>query len=132
LLRDQRGEAETVEWLYWQLPLWFLVTLVIVVALAGIRLAGAASHGHLAARQAGAATLAAGQQAAQAAEVWGVPSQAIALAAAPEQRAVVLSWDYQWWSGIGLVDEVVGAFRVSVQGLTRREAFYGGPASTWE
>ena len=133
LCRDQRGEADTVSWIVVQVPLWFLLALVFVVAMVGIKKNGTASQAQLAVRTAGAATLAAGQAHAQThGDTWGAPGDAAHVTGAPAQRAVYIRWAYTWQSGVDLITRLTGPFRVEVQQLERREGFYAGPPGAWE
>jgi hypothetical protein len=131
-LADDTGQGETASWLLLQVPFWFLVTLVIVIGLVGLRQAGAASLAHLAARRAGTATLPAGQAVAHRhGEVWRVPGTAAQLSGAPAERAVRVRWAFTWQART-LGGRLVGPFDIEVQEHARREGFYGGPPAGWD
>lgn len=131
--RDERGEGETVSWIMTQVPLYFLVTLVVLIAMVGLRQAGTASVAHLAARQAGAQSLAAGRHVATGrGAAWGLPAGAATLATDASRRAVTLHWGYDWQSG-SVAGGILGkAFHIDVSLTQRREAFYAGPGDGWE
>ncbi len=133
LWRDERGEADTVDWILVQIPLLFVVFLVFVVAIVGIKQSGTAAQAHAAARLAGTATLAAGQSAAHThAPTWSIPAEAAILTPDGARRAITVRWAYAWESGADLITRVLGAFQIDTQGLHRREAFYAGPPGAWE
>ena len=133
LWRDSRGEADTAAWIMLQVPLWFLLSLVLIVALVGIKQTGTASQAQLAVRTAGTTTLAAGQAHALAhGAAWGVPGEAAELTHVPDFRAVLIRWSYAWESGVDLITRFTGPFQVTVQQVERREGFYAGPPGAWE
>jgi hypothetical protein len=131
-LTDERGQAELVSWLITQVPFWFIVTLVVVIAMVGVKQAGTASVAHLTARRAGTATLAAGQQvAAQGGAVWRLPGSRAQLHLDPQRRAATVDWSYTW-QGEALAARFLAPFRITVREHGRLEGFYDGPPSTWE
>jgi hypothetical protein len=132
LVRDDRGETETVSWLITQIPFWFLVTLVIVVSLVGVKQAATASLAHLTARRAGTATLAAGQSVAvEHGAVWRIPGEAAQVQADPGRRSVVVDWAYTW-EGRTLAARFLAPFDIEVRERERAEGFYAGPPDLWE
>lgn len=133
LLQDRRGEADTTGWLLLQVPLWFLISLIFVVTVVGVKQLGTTAQAHAAARTASTATLAAGQSSALLhGQTWGVPGAAAQLQSLPAQRSVAVRWAYTWRTGVNLVDRIVGAFRIDVSDMERREGFYPGPPGAWE
>jgi hypothetical protein len=131
-LGDESGQGETASWLIIQVPFWFQVTLVVVIALVGLRQAGAASLAHLAARRAGTGTLPAGQAVAlRHGEVWRVPGEAARFESASGRRSVGVEWSFTWQART-LAGRVVGPFDIEVREHARREGFYDGPPDGWE
>lgn len=132
LLSDERGLDDLYSHLIVQVPFWFLVCLVIVVALVGLKQTSTASLAHLAARSAGTTSLAAGRQVAvQHGDTWGVPGSAATVSNQADRRAVTVDWSYQWQTAT-LVNRVLQPFTIAVGELERREAFYAGPPGAWE
>lgn len=131
-LTDERGQAELVSWLITQVPFWFLVTLVVVIAMVGVKQAGTASVAHLTARRAGTATLGAGQQVAhQGGTTWRLPGARAQVRLDPQRRATTVDWSYTW-QGDALAARFLAPFRITIREHGRLEGFYDGPPSTWE
>ena len=132
LLQDTRGQANIMEWLITQIPFWFLVTLVILVCMVGLRQAGLTSIAHLAARRAGSSDLATGQVVAdEHGGVWGAQERAH-LAYDADSRSVVVTWDYDLQSRSLAATVLERMFHLGVTQTARREAFYAGPPEGWE
>ncbi len=126
LLRDTRGESETIEWVFSIVPLWFMLVIVLVVVVQGLKLAGTASEAHLAARRAGTATLAAGQSMAQTrGAAWNIPGEAAVFTV--DDRLIDVRWAYTWDTQQGVLPAALRRLGVGVAGATRNEGFYAGP-----
>lgn len=133
LLADTRGESETTAWLLAQMPFWFMATMVILVAMLGLRQSGTASVAHLAAREAGTTNLAAGYNVAQRrGDAWGIPAETARLSLDVGHRSVVMQWAYDWYSRSVAGGWLGRAFRVDVTTVQRMEAFYAGPPDEWD
>jgi hypothetical protein len=131
-LADEEGQAELVSWLITQIPFWFMVTLIVVIAMVGFKQVGTASLAHLSARRAGTATLAAGQQVAlQGGETWRLPGTQAELNVDPARRATTSHWTFTW-QGHSMAARFLEPFRITVNTHQRLEGFYEGPPSTWE
>ena len=131
-LTDERGQADLVAWLMTQVPFWFLVTLVVVIAMVGVKQVGTASLAHLTARRAGTATLAAGQQVALAGgSTWRLPGSRAQVRLDPGRRATTVGWAFTWQAD-ALAGWFLGPFRISINDHARLEGFYDGPPSSWE
>jgi len=116
-----------MEWLITQVPFWFLVTLVILVCMVGLRQAGLTSIAHLAARRAGSSDLATGQTVAdEHGGVWGAQERAH-LTYDTDRRSVVVTWDYDLQSRSLAATVLERMFHLGVTQTARREAFYAGP-----
>jgi len=128
LPQDTRGQANVVAWIFTQIPFWFLVTLIILVCVVGLRQAGLSSMTHLVARRAGSSDLDTGQQVAYAhGQVWGADPTALQLSTDATQRTVTANWGYDLESR-SLAARVLGRmFHLDVTQVARQEAFYGGP-----
>ncbi len=133
LTTDERGQADLVAAIIAQFPFWFLITMIVVVALVGVKQAGTASASHLAARMAGTANHpAAGQQVAQdRGAVWGLPGESAQVHFDPSRRAAVVQWDHTW-QGHQLAARLLPPFRIQTRSHSRWEGFYDGPPTTWE
>ncbi len=132
LWRDDRGQSVLIPEILSYFLFFFMVTLVITIAMVGFRQAGTASIAHLSARRAGTSTLAAGQSLARRhGAVWNVPGETAAVQADRDRRSARVDWSFSWESGTP-AGRLLGAFRIAVQEIERIEAFYAGPPDDWE
>ncbi len=132
LTQEQAGQAELTSWLITQVPYWFLVTLIVVIAMVGVKQVGTASLAHLTARRVGTATLTAGQQVAVAGgATWRLPGNQAQVHLDPQRRATTVHWSFTWQAD-SLAGRFLGPLGITVNEHTRLEGFYDGPPSTWE
>jgi hypothetical protein len=131
-LSHERGQADLASWLITQVPFWFLVTLIVVIAMVGVKQVGTASIAHLTARRAGTATLAAGQQVAiVGSSTWRLPGSQAQVRLDPGRRATTVQWSFTWQAD-SLAGRFLGPFGITVNDHARLEGFYDGPPSSWE
>ena len=135
--RDQRerGQADTVAFLWGLLPFWALVVIIIFVALVGLRRSGAVlgtQEGGLVAGRAVSDPIARGEEAVRdVMQTWwgGDLPDSLAVTEYGSWRSVSVGtateWDTPARNLLGLLNVRSGSFQ-------RREAFYSGPPDAYE
>ena len=135
LIRDQRGVADTISFLWALLPFWALVVIIIFVALVGLRRSAAvlsAQDGGLVAGRASADHLAQGEQAARnEMQTWwgGDLPDSLAVHDYGGWRSVAVNTETEWDTP---ARNLLGLLNIRAGSFQRREAFYSGPPDIFE
>ena len=133
--RRERGQADTVAFLWGLLPFWALVIIIIFVALVGLRRSGAVlgtQEGGLVAGRAVSDPIARGELAVRdVVQTWwgGDLPDSLAVTEYGSWRSVSVGTTTEWNTP---ASNLLGLLNIRSGSFQRREAFYSGPPDEYE